>query len=339
MNRGAFWSGLEAVVSAFLSVITSFVIARMIGPAELGIGASAVALHVVLWVVANALFADALVQKADIDDRTLSSAFWASTMVGCAAMAVQAASGFGLAAMLHDQRLVPMAFVLAAPLVLVGSAGAIQGLLTRERAYRSLALRTLIGQGLGTTVGVAAAYAGAGGWAVVCQQAVTSLVGALALLIGRGWRPACVPELVRRHRIAEGRAAADRLDDRADCPVSAVRRADRRHGRRRGPGPGPYRLPPGGHGPRPDVHRAVAADAARAVGAPGRSNQHAGAGRSLAAPDRSAWCSRFARCWPHADAGRGAGHGAELGGWRTGCRSAGRVDGAVGRGVLRQASR
>jgi PST family polysaccharide transporter len=137
----------------------------------------------------NALFADAVVQRATMDDRVLSSAVWASTLIGCAGLIVQAASGFGFAAMFSDQRLVPMTLLLAIPLPLVGAAGAIQGLLTRERAYRSLALRTLIGQSLGTVLGVAAAYRGAGAWAVVLQQTTTSLIGAVALLVGRGWRP------------------------------------------------------------------------------------------------------------------------------------------------------
>ena len=190
MRRNAFWSGLEAGVSAILSLITSFAVARIVGPTEFGIGAAATAVHVVLWVVVNALFADALVQRAAINDRILSSAFWASSGVGCIAMLLQAASGWGLAALLGDDRLIPMALVLAAPLPLVGAAGVIQGLLTRERAYRRLALRTLIGQGLGTAVGAVAALTGAGGWALVCQQAVTTSVGALSLLIGRNWTPA-----------------------------------------------------------------------------------------------------------------------------------------------------
>ncbi|MEA2730475.1 MAG: hypothetical protein QOF70_4950 [Acetobacteraceae bacterium] len=189
MKRDAFWSGLEAAVSAILSIVTSFAVARIVGPAEFGIGAAALAVNVLLWVVVNALFADALVQREAINDRVLSSAFWASIVVGCIAMLLQGAAGWGLAAMFGDRRLIPMALVLAAPLPLVGAAGVIQGLLTRERAYRSLALRTLIGQGLGTIVGAGAAFAGAGGWALVWQQAVTSSVGALALLIARDWTP------------------------------------------------------------------------------------------------------------------------------------------------------
>ncbi|HBK04542.1 MAG TPA: hypothetical protein DDZ81_01625 [Acetobacteraceae bacterium] len=189
MRRDAFWSGLEAAVSACLSVITSFVIARLTGPAELGIGAAAVAVHVTLWVVVNALFADALVQRVQIDERIASSAFWASCAAGCLAMVLQAGAGWGLAAMFGDRRMLVMGLVLAAPLPLVGAAGAVQGLLTRERSYRHLALRTLIGQGLGGAVGLTAALESAGAWAFVWQQAATSAVGALALLLARGWRP------------------------------------------------------------------------------------------------------------------------------------------------------
>jgi O-antigen/teichoic acid export membrane protein len=189
MNRDALWSGLEALVAAILSIVTPFVVARLIGPSELGIGAAATAVHVILWVVVNGLFADALVQRAAVNDRMLSSAFWASVAVGVVAMAVQAAAGWGLAFVLDDRRLVPMTLVLAAALPFVGAGGIIQGLLTRERACARLALRTIFGQGLGTAVGVLAALAGAGAWALVAQQAVTSVCGALILLRGRGWTP------------------------------------------------------------------------------------------------------------------------------------------------------
>lgn len=205
MRRNALWSGLEALVAATLSFIASFVVARLIGPAELGIGAAATAVHVVFWVAVNGLFADALVQRLAVNDRMLSSAFWASLSVGFVAMLLQAASGWGLARLLHDGRLVPMTLVLAAALPLVGAGGVIQGMLTRERAYARLALRTILGQGVGTAVGVSAALAGAGAWALVVQQAVTSACGALVLLGSRGWLPAlCFEGATVRSLLAVG---------------------------------------------------------------------------------------------------------------------------------------
>ena len=113
----------------------------------------------------------------------------ASVAVGCAAAVLLAVLGPPLASSLADDRLMTMSLVLALPLPLVGAAGPVQGLLTRERAYRKLAWRTLIGQGLGTLAGIGCALLGAGAWALVVQQVVVSGGGSLALLVHCGRRP------------------------------------------------------------------------------------------------------------------------------------------------------
>jgi O-antigen/teichoic acid export membrane protein len=190
MRRDAFWSAVEASAAGGFSLVSAFLVARLVGPGALGTGAAATATNVVLWVAVNALFADAIVQRAYLAHHEAASAFWASCLAGFAAAILQAAAGWILADMLEDRRLVLMSLLLALPLPLVGGAGVIQGLLTRERAYRRLALRTIIGQGLGSLTGIAAALSGAGPWAIVLQQAVTTASGALALLIGAGRIPA-----------------------------------------------------------------------------------------------------------------------------------------------------
>lgn len=192
MSHNVFWSALEAAGAALFSVIAAFIIARQIGPTELGTGATAVAVHVLLWVAVNALFADAIVQRQTIDEATLSSAAWASTVTGCIAAAVQAGSGWLLAWMLDDARLVPMALLLALPFPFVGMGGALQGLLTRQRRYRALAMRTLLGQGSGMVVGIVLASKGAGAWALVVQQATGSLLAAIVLMSVARWRPRAV---------------------------------------------------------------------------------------------------------------------------------------------------
>jgi O-antigen/teichoic acid export membrane protein len=187
--RNLFWSGVEAAASAALSFASAFIVARQVGPSEVGIGAAAVAVHVLLWVAVNGLFADPLVQRATMDETAFSSAFWASVAIGGAAAVLQVALAHPIAWWLSDNRLVQMSALLALPLPLVGAAGPVQGLLTRGRAYKALAGRTLIGQGLGTVIGIVAALAGAGAWALVLQQFVISLVGAIALLLSCPTRP------------------------------------------------------------------------------------------------------------------------------------------------------
>jgi O-antigen/teichoic acid export membrane protein len=193
----ALWSGAEAALSAMLSFASAFIVARLIGPAEVGIGAAVVAVHVLLWVGVNALFADALVQRSVLDGTTFSSAFIASVTVGCVAALIQAGTAQPLHWLLADDRLIMMSLLLAATLPLVGAAGPVQGLLTRDRAYRMLALRTVVGQGLGTLVGVASALHGAGAWSLVGQQFVISATGALTLLTCCPRRPDHRPSWAR----------------------------------------------------------------------------------------------------------------------------------------------
>ena len=145
-----------------------------------------------MWVAVNALFADALVQRAAVDDAVASSAFWASVAAGTLAVPVQIGSGWVLAGLLHDPRLVPMALLLALPLPLIGAGGAMQGVLTRGRGYRALAARTIVGQGAGAAVGIVLALRGAGAWAPVVQLTVSSAAGAATLIATAGWRPRLV---------------------------------------------------------------------------------------------------------------------------------------------------
>ncbi len=191
-RRGVVWSGVEALVSGAFSLVSVFLVARLVGPAEMGVGAAAASVHVLLWVGVSALFADAMVQRASLSDTDASSALWASTLVGVAAALVQFGAGWPLHAVLGDPRLGAMALLLALPLPLVGAAGAVQGRLTRARDYRLLAFRAIAGQGAGTLVGISVALSGGGAWAVVAQQATTSAVGAVALLLGARWRPRLV---------------------------------------------------------------------------------------------------------------------------------------------------
>ena len=186
-----FWSGIEVAISASLTFASAFIVARLVGPAEVGVGAAVVALHVLLWVAVNALFADAVVQRRVLEDDALSSAFVASIAVGCGAALLQAGFSHPLSWAMADKRIVAMSLLLALPLPLVGAAGPVQGLLTRQRAYKTLAFRTIVGQGLGTFVGIVSALAGAGAWALVLQQFVISAAGALALLLRCPHWPGC----------------------------------------------------------------------------------------------------------------------------------------------------
>ncbi len=192
MNRAVAWSAIEAAAGGALSLLSAVLIARLIGPEELGLAAAAIAGHVVLWVGVNGLFADALVQRAECGDDVASAALWAGGAAGVLAALAQGGIGWLLAWQLGDPRQLAMGLGLAATLPVVGMAGIAQGLLTRRGAYRALAARTVLGQGMGVAIGVGLALRGAGAWAMVAQQVATTGIGALTLLVLARWRPRLV---------------------------------------------------------------------------------------------------------------------------------------------------
>ncbi len=64
--RGIAWSGVEASASGAFSLVSAFVIARLTGPTEMGVGAAVASVHVLLWVGVNALFAPRLRISLDL---------------------------------------------------------------------------------------------------------------------------------------------------------------------------------------------------------------------------------------------------------------------------------
>jgi PST family polysaccharide transporter len=217
--------------------------------------------HVLLWVVVNVLFADPLVQRQTMDDATFATAFMASVTVGCVAAVVQGAFGYLLSWSFDDHRLTGMSLALALALPLVGAAGPIQGMLTRNRSYRQLAWRTLIGQGGGTLAGIVSALLGAGAWALIAQQLVTSSAGAIVLLAQCPMRPRRtfssqrLWELLRiglpltiKHVAAARSLPTVRVADRRYCGCGCTR-------------PGTYGIPTGRCCARTCFHRAMAAHA------------------------------------------------------------------------------
>jgi PST family polysaccharide transporter len=176
------WTAAEAACGAGLAVVSGFALAHLIGPAALGLGAAMVAPNVLLWILANALYADAIVQRGRLGAGGIAAACRASFVVGCGCALAQVAVGPPFAAMLGAPQARAMALLLALPLPLVGLSAVAQGLLVRQRRYRSLAFRTIIGQGGATCLGLIVALRGGGAWAPVAQQSASAILGACVLL-------------------------------------------------------------------------------------------------------------------------------------------------------------
>ncbi len=186
--QAAAWVVAETATSAVFSLVGLLFVARVIGPQQAGLGALAASAFLLVEGPASMLFGDALMQRRELSRAHIATAFWVTLAVSVAAAAVLALLAPLIAAASSLPEMTPMLRVLALLLPLSGLAGMFSGLALRERWYRLLALRTLLGQPLALAAGIAAGLQGAGAWALVVQQVVASLAGfALMALWFRPW--------------------------------------------------------------------------------------------------------------------------------------------------------
>jgi O-antigen/teichoic acid export membrane protein len=177
------WSMIENGGLAVISFVSLIVYLRLLSAADFGLFSTALALIELLGVLVTMLFHNALVQRSDVTDLHFNTAFTATMALslimalGCWAMAPI------FAAWVHQ----PNAARVLTWMSLVFPCSAVSATLVAQQrrrfAFRSLALRSLIGRFIGGAIGIAAAFMGAALWSLVIQQILIAAIGSFVLWV------------------------------------------------------------------------------------------------------------------------------------------------------------
>lgn len=187
--RGTFWSGVQQVGDKGVRLVVYLLLARLLSPRPFGLVALATAYVDFLQLFRNQGVTAAIVQRDDLRDDHLDSAFWGALAFG-AAMALAGIASAPLFAQMADQpELAPIVRWLSLAFVL-GALGSVQeALLRRHLRFRALAVRAFVGQVVAGAVGIGAALAGSGVWSLVAMLLVDQAVGGALLWRASPWRP------------------------------------------------------------------------------------------------------------------------------------------------------
>jgi len=187
--RGVAWNALRAVSTRLITAAVFVVLARKLDPADFGIVALAMVFIVLISVLVESGFAEAIIQRKKVTQTDLNSAFWLNNAVSLALAVALFASADILSKTLGQPQLAPVLRVLSLVFVFSALASVPQAILRRGLAFRAVALRHLGGTLAGGAVGVAMALAGAGVWSLVGQLVATAGVGTAILWGMSRWRP------------------------------------------------------------------------------------------------------------------------------------------------------
>ncbi len=187
--RGVFWTAAGNWGYQLATLVVFSILANLLTPEAFGLVALASVFVALMKLVEEQGMADALVQRETLEPEHLDTAFWISVGLSVA-LAVSLTLGSSLlAALVNEPDVSPILAWLSLSLILSGLSSVQRAVLTRELRFASLTLRTLSSVVAGGIVGVAAAFAGFGVWALVAQLVTMELVGVIALWTASDWRP------------------------------------------------------------------------------------------------------------------------------------------------------
>ena len=186
---GVRWGLVSTSSQQILRVVFTIALARMIGPNDFGIAATAAIYVGVTQLFIDSGFGAALVQKEKIDDDDIGSVFWINMLVGAVMVVATLLVAPYVADYFHTPELTSVLRV-SSILVVINAFDVVPtAILNRALAWRPMAISQVTGVLIGGVASVIAAAMGARYWSVVIQAIVIGVVDTGILLAYTGSPP------------------------------------------------------------------------------------------------------------------------------------------------------
>lgn len=183
------WAYAMDIGAQVLGALITFVLAALLGPDEFGLVALALVYVMFIDMLQRQGLSSAIVQRRDLQRDHLNTAFWLIVVLTLALTAASVSLSGWWAASNNTPQLRIVIIWMSALLPIQGLILVQEAILRRDMRFRPLALRNTIAAVTGGTLGVIAAFAGFGVWALVIQQVGTALTKLLVLWSVTDWRP------------------------------------------------------------------------------------------------------------------------------------------------------
>ena len=187
--RSAMWSVLENGGLALISFSSLIVYSRFLSVSDFGLFSIVLAVVELMTMLVGMLFHDALVQRQDITELHYDTAFTATLGLSALLMAACWLIAPTFARHAGNPVAAPVLLWTSLCLPLTAVSATIVARQRRNLAFRTLAIRSIVGRSLGALIGIALVVFGAAFWGLVAQQVLVVLFGSLVLWVTCRERP------------------------------------------------------------------------------------------------------------------------------------------------------
>ena len=179
---GVAWISAFQVARQVLQVISLSVLARRVPPAAYGLMAMAVLVTNFLETVRDIGTGQALIREREVSEELASTVSWLNWGLGGTVTLLVIAASWPAAAFFHEPQVASVLQVLSVSFFLGAISVVPRALLTRQMAFREVALAQTVGAICGTIVAIVVAVGGGKVWSLVFGALANSLTTTLATL-------------------------------------------------------------------------------------------------------------------------------------------------------------
>ncbi len=180
---------LAQVIKLSIGLVVTMILARLLTPKDYGVVAMVAVFTGFVAVFRDGGLSVATVQRENVTDAQISNLFWVNAALGLGAALTVAALGPVVAWFYEDESLLWIVVMLSVPFLLSGLSAQPQALLQREMRFRELAVIEIVSLAISSGIGITAAAAGSGPWALVAMTVAFAVANVLLVFFFCRWRP------------------------------------------------------------------------------------------------------------------------------------------------------
>ena len=187
--KGIIWTAISNFGQQGIQFVVTIILARLLTPKDFGLVGIA-SIFIGLATVVNQLgIGAALVQRKDLDEGHLTSAFWTNITMGTVLCILMIGFAPFIASYFKNPQVIPILRVLSLTFLL-GSLSIVPGsLLRRELLFNKLAYVNISALVISGLVSVILAFLGYGVWSLVWGRIVQVIAGITLIWLIVSWRP------------------------------------------------------------------------------------------------------------------------------------------------------
>jgi PST family polysaccharide transporter len=186
---GTAWTVIGQIARQVISLVVVAILARLLSPGDFGLVAMGYTVKALAYVFASVGMGSAIIQRKELDEDHLSTAYWSSFMAGILMTAVVAGSSPFVSWFFNRPELTWIIAVTAITFTFGGISSTHRDLLERKMKFKHISIIDFCDTLAGSAVAVIMAMKGMGYWSLVAREIAGAFFKIPLYCFASGWRP------------------------------------------------------------------------------------------------------------------------------------------------------